>query len=134
MAKPTPQEIQEWEARMSEPDEPDPDDFEVVLFDEQGNPVGTMPFGRAKAYFAKRGISFDDDVPGTGTGTPAGTNAGTPANGQSAQSGGNTGAPGSPVPPSASRARPSARYFGKGATGSAGTTADPNDPLSNPQQ
>jgi hypothetical protein len=132
MARPTQQEIQEWEARMSEPEETDSDDFEVVLFDEQGNPVGTMPFAKAKVYFAKRGISFDDDGPGTGT--PTGTNAGTPANGQSAQPGGNTGAPGSPVPPTASRARPSARYFGKGATGSAGTTADPNDPLSGQQQ
>lgn len=131
MARPTQQEIQEWEARMSEPEETDSDDFEVVLFDEQGNPVGTMPFAKAKVYFAKRGISFDDDGPdpvsgGNGVAGAQGANAGAPA-------GGNSGAPGSPVSPTAPRARPSSRYFGKGATGGTGTTADPNDPLSGQQ-
>lgn len=107
MARPTQQEIEEWEARMSEPEDTDSDDFEVVLFDEQGNPVGTMPFNKAKAYFAKRGISFDDDA-------PAGDAAGIPPNGgKSANRATGNPAQGSQLPPSAPRTRTSSRYFGK---------------------
>lgn len=124
MARPTQQEIDEWEARMNEPEEPDPDDFEVVLFDENGNPVGTMPFARAKAYFAKRGIDLDaptDSAPG-GNGTDP--NAG------------------APTPPVARAPRPSSRYFaGKGSRTSGNPQPnaipgnDPNfqpDPTGNP--
>jgi hypothetical protein len=61
MARPTQQEIEEFEARMNEPEDTDSEDFEVVLFDENGNPVTTMPFSKAKAYFRRRGIELDDD-------------------------------------------------------------------------
>lgn len=67
MARPTQQEIDEWEARMNEPEEPDPDDFEVVLFDNEGNPVGTMPYAKAKAHFKRRGIDLDDPVDNSST-------------------------------------------------------------------
>lgn len=124
MARPTQQEIEEWEARMNEPDEPDPDDFEVVLFDENGNPVGTMPFARAKPYFAKRGIDLDDP-----TDSASGNNGVDP----------NAGAP---TPPMARAARPSSRYFAGKSARSGGTpqpnaiaNGDPNfqpDPTGNP--
>lgn len=107
MARPTQKEIEEWEARMNEPDEPDPDDFEVVLFDENGNPVGTMPFARAKAYFAKRGIELDDPADSAPGGNGTDPNAAPSA------------------PPVARSARPSSRYFaGKGARN--GGTPQPN--------
>jgi hypothetical protein len=129
MAKPTQQEIDEFNARMNEPDEPDPDDFEVVLFDEGGNPVGTMPFAKAKAYFRKRGIDLDDD----GSMSPAGGNAATPAG--NAGNGGQT-----PATPQAPSSRTTSKYFaGKSARGAAvqpaGTGIDPSisaDPAGNP--
>jgi hypothetical protein len=118
MARPTQQEIEEWEARMSEPEEPDPDDFEVVLFDNEGNPVGTMPYAKAKAYFKKRGIDFDDELPNAGTNASGGNAA--------VSQGGNSGnsAPGAPVPP---RTRATSRYFGKQSGGSASTAVDPGN-------
>jgi hypothetical protein len=114
MARPTQQEIDDWNARMNEPED-DPDEFEVVLFDENGNPVGTMPFHKAKAYFKKRGIDFDDELPNAGTAATGG-NAGNVA-------GGNQGNPaqGAPVPP---RTRPTSRYFGKQGQN---TAVDPNN-------
>jgi hypothetical protein len=116
MARPTEQEIQEWEARMSEPEETDSDDFEVILFDAEGNPVGTMPYHKAKAYFKKRGIDFDDELPATNA------NAGNAANPNSNAAGGM--APGAP---SAPRARPTSRYFGKQSGASATTAVDPGN-------
>jgi hypothetical protein len=114
MAKPTQQEIDDWNARMSEPDEPDPDEFDVVLFDANGDPVGTMPYNKAKAYFKKRGIDLDDEQPN------AAPNAGN-ANPNSPAGGGNANG-GSPIPP---RTRATSRYFGK--QGGGGTTVDPNN-------
>jgi len=116
MARPTQQEIEEWEARMSEPEEPDPDDFEVVLFDENGNPVGTMPFHKAKAYFKKRGIDFDDGL------SDANANTGNAANSAGVNSGQGTGPQN---PPAAPRARTTSRYFGK--PGANPTAVDPNN-------
>lgn len=116
MARPTQQEIEEWEARMNEPEESDSDDFEVVLFDENGNPVGTMPYRKAKAYFKKRGIDFDDELPNANSATG---NANNPT-GNSANP-----AQGSQQPSSAPRARATARYFGK--QGSASTAVDPGN-------
>jgi hypothetical protein len=120
MARPTQQEIDDWEARMSEPEESDSDDFEVVLFDENGNPVGTMPFHKAKAYFKKRGIDFDDAIDanaasGSNTVPSGGSPASTPP-----------GAQGAP------RARATSRYFGKQGGGT--TAVDPGNlpPGANP--
>jgi hypothetical protein len=114
MARPTQQEIDDWNARMSEPEEPDPDDFEVVLFDNDGNPVGTMPYAKAKAYFKKRGIDFDDD--------PAAANA---ATGNAPNAAGGAAIP--PQSASGARApRATSRYFGKQAGGNP-TAVDPNN-------
>lgn len=126
MAKPTQQEIDEFNARMNEPDEPDPDDFEVVLFDEQGNPVGTMPYAKAKAYFRKRGIDLDDD------GSVSPVNANAPASAGAGNAGQAPTAPAAPSP------RTTSKYFagkGKATVQPAGTGIDPNvsaDPAGNP--
>ena len=117
MARPTPQEIEEWEARMNEPEESDTDDFEVILFDENGNPVGTMPFKKAKAYFRKRGIDLDDEP--TTANAPGGNAS---AAGGNAAPGGAAG--GSQLPPNAPRTRATARYFGKPSNP---TAVDPNN-------
>ena len=117
MARPTQQEIDDWEARMSEPEESDSDDFEVVLFDEQGNPVGTMPFHKAKAYFKKRGIDFDDEL-------PTNANAGNGANPAGTNSGQNSGPQNTSGAP---RARATSRYFGKQSGASPTTAVDPNN-------
>jgi hypothetical protein len=120
MARPTQQEIDEWEARMNEPEGPDPDDFEVVLFDENGSPVGTMPYAKAKAYFKKRGIDFDESP----AGSPVAGNAGASAN--------PAGASGSPVSSNARSTRATARYFGKAGSGT--PVGDPGDPTNAGQQ
>jgi hypothetical protein len=117
MARPTQQEIEEWEARMNEPETPDPDEFDVVLFDANGDPVGTMPFNKAKAYFKRRGIDLDDEQPN------ATANAGN-ANPNSAANGGNANG-GPQIPSGAPRARATAKYFGK--QGGASTAVDPNN-------
>lgn len=136
MVRPTQQEIDEWNARMAEPEE-DEDDYEVVLFDENGNPVTTMPFSRAKTYLAKRGIDLGDPIAESGAGDPNAANPG--------KRGGAPNAPGAPggaeggvggAAQGAPPARASSRYFGKqgrGATAPA-AGADPNyaDPTGNP--
>jgi hypothetical protein len=115
MARPTQQEIDDWNARMSEPEEADSDDFEVVLFDENGNPVGTMPYHKAKVYFKKRGIDFDESDVGATT-----------ANGNAAANAGGNPTSGPPV---SSRTRATSRYFGKpGAATPAQQPGDPTNP------
>lgn len=61
MARPTKEEIDAWNARMAEPEEEE-DDFEIVLFDDDGNPVTSMPYKRAKAHLKRRGIDLDDVI------------------------------------------------------------------------
>jgi hypothetical protein len=134
MARPTQQEIDEFNARMNEPEESDSDDFEVVLFDDSGNPVGTMPFAKAKSYFRKRGIDLDDD----GTITDINADGGQSDSGQGNKPKGSNSGMAAPTAPAT---RTSSKYFaGKNARTAtvqpAGTGIDPNsqpgDPSGNP--
>lgn len=99
MARPTKQEIDEWNARMAEPEEDSDEDFEVVLFSEDGRPVGTMPYSKAKVHFKKHGIDLDDIA-------PAGDISSDNANPELGSVGGSA-QPGNSAP----RARASQRYF-----------------------
>lgn len=146
MARPTQQEIDEFEARMNEPEDTDSEDFEVVLFDENGSPVGTMPFAKAKAYFRRRGIELDDDgsMSSINGADPASGGNG-PATGKSRGSAsGQPGAPATANPSGAAQAAPAApgtrttaKYFAgrsRAAVQPAGTGIDPQygDPAGNP--
>ena len=129
MARPTQQEIDEWEARMAEPEDDSDDDFEVVLFDENGSPVGTMPFKKAKVYFAKRGIELD--APANADSGGASGNAG--VNGQNM--GTNGAGPGmAQTAPTAPAPRTSSKYFAGRGTRAQATAAIPDngDPAGNP--
>lgn len=106
MAKPTKEEIDQWNARMAEPDEPDEEDFEVVLFSENGTPVGTMPYSKAKAHFRKHGIDLDDPAD-----IPAGNGTAQSGDANSVQS--PAGTAGAGAAPGTSRSRASSKYFGK---------------------
>jgi hypothetical protein len=145
MARPTQQEIDEFNARMNEPEDTDSEDFEVVLFDENGNPVTTMPFGKAKAYFRKRGIDLDDDgsMSDLNAGTANGGN-GTATGNSRNSTGGQPGAQGTANAGGAAQAAPaspgtrtSSKYFAgrnRATVQPAGTGIDTQygDPAGNP--
>lgn len=57
MARPTQQEIDEFNARMSEPDPDDGVDCTIEL--PSGHKV-TMPYKRVKGYLKRQGLDFDD--------------------------------------------------------------------------
>ena len=124
MARPTQQEIDEWEARMAEPEDDSDDDFEVVLFDENGSPVGTMPFRKAKTYFSKRGIELGDAPNVDGGGAPGNAGPGT-------QNMGNSGGTPPGTPP-ASPTRTTSKYFAGRGTRTQAIPADNGDPAGNP--
>jgi hypothetical protein len=57
MPRPTQQEIDEWNARMNEPEESE-DDYEVWIKTPEGVEMA-VPYSRAKNYLGKYGISLD---------------------------------------------------------------------------
>ena len=77
MARPTQQEIDEWNARMNEPEESE-DDYEVWIKTPDGVEMA-VPYSKAKNYLGKFGISLDAPAP-----TPD-PNPGDPGNGQPQQ-------------------------------------------------
>jgi hypothetical protein len=56
MARPTQQEIDEWNARM---EEPDPDDDMVIIELPNGTKVHRK-YGQVKGYLKKQGLDLDD--------------------------------------------------------------------------
>lgn len=97
MPRPTQQEIDEFNARMNEPEGPDPDDFEIEIENPEGHRV-RLPYARGKSYLAEHfGIDIGEPP---ASGGQAGVDNGNPdpESGNGAESG-----------------RPSQRYFpGKG--------------------
>lgn len=57
MARPTKEEIAEWEARMNEPEVPDDDMVIIELPD--GTKVHRQ-YSKVSAYLKKRGLDFDE--------------------------------------------------------------------------
>jgi len=119
MAKMTPEERAEIEARLQADDnEPDDDDFEIEIYSPEGH-GSRLPYSKGRAYLQQHfGIDVGD-IPATGGGAG---NAGKGGNGK--------GAPGTPDPSSASSSRASQRYFGGRSKGAAdpnsGGTPNPN--------
>lgn len=99
MARPTQQEIDEWNARMNEPEGSD-DDFEVEIYSPDGHGA-RLPYGKAKSYLQSNfGIDLDEmEKPG---GNGADPNADPNGAGNVADPPGNTGG-----------TRTTAKYFGK---------------------
>lgn len=56
MARPTQQEIDEWNARL---EEPDPDDDMVIIELPNGTKVHRK-YGQVKGYLKKQGLDLDD--------------------------------------------------------------------------
>jgi len=93
MARPTQKEIDEWNARMNEPD---PDDDDVIVETPDGHKVH-MKYGRVKPWLARHGLDFDDvEIEQADDGDPS----------QLQDPPGNTDVPD----------RPSAKYFGRKTT------------------
>jgi hypothetical protein len=62
MAKPTQQEIDEWNARMNEPED-DGDDFEVEIVNPDGH-AARVPYKKAKGYLQEHfGIDLELPAP-----------------------------------------------------------------------
>jgi hypothetical protein len=104
MARPTQQEIDEFNARMEEPED-NIDDFEIEIFSPEGHGA-RLPYSRGRAYLQQHfGIDLDESP--TQTEPPANQPKGkkqNPADPNSPES-----ENGDPVTP----LRTSQRYFGK---------------------
>ncbi|HEX8762899.1 MAG TPA: hypothetical protein VF733_04035 [Candidatus Saccharimonadales bacterium] len=102
MARPTPEEIEEFNARMNEPDNNPDDDFEIEIFTPEGHGA-RLPYSRGKSYLQEHfGIDIGDP--------PSDPNAGNPANGAAANGEDPLNSPNAPRPSTSSR------YFGKRGT------------------
>lgn len=118
MARPTQQEIDEFNARMSEPDT-DEDDFEIEIFTPEGHGA-RLPYRKGRAYLSQHfGIDVGD-LPNAG-GNPQqqgntqgqqGKRGGNSANGNPGNAPGNEGEMENPDL-NAGQGRPSQRYFGR---------------------
>lgn len=66
MARPTQQEIDEFNARMAEPEGPDEDDFDIEIFTPEGHGA-RLPYRKGRTYLAQHfGIDVGDIPPGAG--------------------------------------------------------------------
>jgi len=98
MARPTPEEIAAWEARMSEPEGGSDDDFEIEIYSPEGHGA-RIPYSKGRKYLQENfGIDIDTLPKPPDPANPAGD----PNFGGLADPPGNAG----------SGTRPTQKYFG----------------------
>jgi hypothetical protein len=65
MPRPTQEEIDEFNARMNEPETPDVEDFEIEIFTPEGHGA-RLPYSKGRAYLQQHfGIDLDETPPAT---------------------------------------------------------------------
>lgn len=97
MARPTQQEIDEFNARMAEPEGVDEDDFEIEIFTPEGHGA-RLPYHKGRTYLAQHfGIDVGDIPPNAAQGG-AGGQTQTPPQSGSRGRGNNSSATSQPNP------------------------------------